>query len=102
MSENELALLLIVLSCLGGGWGAHRAGQPAWKGFLIILVAAVVSWGALALIGSESTILSIVISLVAAGALGGAMKMTGPQIGMVILGSIVILIPAFVLVDLAT
>ncbi|MGF9694693.1 hypothetical protein AAIH46_17875 [Rhizobium sp. 0TCS1.26] len=100
MSESEFVLLFSVLACIGGGWGARRSGQPFWKGFLIIVLAAAASELLLLLIASESAILSILIALVTAGVAGGAMKMTGRQISLVILGSIVILIPALVIAEM--
>lgn len=100
MSENEIALLVLVISCIGGGWGARMGSEPFWKGFLVIAVATGGCYAAMTLANSTNAFLNFILTVVIAGVAGGMMRMTGRQIASVLLGAIVILIPVFVIAGL--
>lgn len=102
MSENELGLLMAIIACIGGGWSAHYLDQPFWKGVLIIAASFVASAALLSLIGSSSAILNLVIAVVVAGALGSFLRMTARQTSTILLGAMLILVPAFIAVDFFT
>ncbi|HEX5933052.1 MAG TPA: hypothetical protein VFY63_02695 [Pseudorhizobium sp.] len=94
MSEVEWGLLIVVIASIGGAVGAKSGGQPAWKGMTIILAAVLLSEIVLRLIASQNLFIGIFLAAVIASIIGGAMKMNARQISVVLIGAIVILLPA--------
>ncbi len=92
VQESEFAILMLASASIGGAWGARRSGQQAWKGFVIILTALIGTAATLFAASSSNIVIGYVLTLVIAGALGGALKMTGRQIGLVVLGATLVLV----------
>jgi hypothetical protein len=93
MSENEIAILFLVVSAIGGAWGARSGGQPAWKGMVVILASTIATAGVMVGAGSESPAVGIPTSIVLAVIAGGLLGMSAIQIGKVIMATVVLMIP---------
>lgn len=101
MNEVELTTVALIASTLGGAWGAYRSGSRAWIGAAVMLLSAVATSLLALLLGLNNLVLAIVINFVLVGILGGAMKMTGKQIGYTLLSAFLVVLFIVPLINLA-
>jgi len=86
--SNDVLLLVFLGTIVGGAIGARMVNAPAWKGALITLVGSLCSALLLNLFNSNSQLIGFVVFLLGAGICGGALKLSGREMRMMVLGSI--------------
>ncbi|KKX24307.1 hypothetical protein [Rhizobium sp. LC145] len=94
MSDVELGLLVIGIASIGGAAGAKSGGQPAWKGLTIVLLSMLLADIVLRMVAAQNLLIGLFLAILFACIIGGAMKMSARQISVVLIGAIVILLPA--------
>lgn len=99
MTEVELAVVIILASSVGGALGARNSNAKAWKGFVIIAVATILTMVTLTLLNIDNVVLATLGNIVIAGVVGMILKMSPRQTSIVIIGAILASVIAAVLVS---
>ncbi len=78
MISNDIALAILIAGVLAGAFVASRNSEPAWKGGLVILAASLLPYLLLNYVVSVSQpqLWTFVLSIIAAGAVGSALKLS--------------------------
>lgn len=98
VTESEMAILTVMASSIGGALGARNAQADAWRGFVIIAASTVATLLLFSLLDVSNNALSLLCNFVLAGVIGGALKLSGRQIGVVVIGAILLGVIAVVVV----
>ncbi|MRN66532.1 hypothetical protein [Brucella sp. 10RB9213] len=90
MNENELLLLNLLLTIIGGSLGAKTGNAPAWKGATTITAGALIAYFLANLASVDNMLIVLACNLVAILVFGSAIKLSGRQIVSVIAGAVVV------------
>jgi len=85
MEFLDALILSSLAGIVGGAVGARLANADAWRGAVIIVVATIASFLVLTMNGW----LALLAWLIGAGIAGGALKLSGRQMGSAVLGYVV-------------
>ncbi len=90
MSENEFAVVLLLVGAAGGAWGARSSGTQAWRGAVVIASSMLITLAIFVAFAVNNQYLAAACNLALVAIIGGALKMTPRQIATATMGAIIL------------